>query len=74
MDLFGPILGYKYYYKYCTTLNGVKKENCLEVLKKEVSRLYFKNKNILYDVKTWKDFFHKIREEIAENVLYRIKK
>ena len=45
-----------------------------QFLHNKLNKLYFREKNMLLNIKTWKDFFYKIVEEISHNLLHRIEK
>lgn len=73
LNIFGPILVYKYLYLYYRTLKHEKLASDLyNVLLREISKMKFRHKCILRDVKTWKDFFHKLSDEIEANIFDRI--
>jgi len=73
LNIFGPILVYKYIYLYYRTLKNEKLANDLyNCLLREISKLKFRHKCILREVKTWKDFFHKVSDEIEANIVDRI--
>jgi hypothetical protein len=73
LAIFGPVLVYKYVYLYSRTVKNESLVNKLYAhLLKELSRLRYQNNNVLSQVYTWKDFFHKISDELAANLFNRI--
>lgn len=74
-SIFGPILVYKYYQYYSKTVKNPQKICELEeFLDRKLQELPIKNKNILLDVRTWRDFFTKITSEVSSNIMDRIAK
>jgi hypothetical protein len=72
-SIFGPVLVYKYLYIFSRTLrNEGLVSKLYTYMHKELSKLRFRNKNVLSQANTWKDFFHKISDELATNLFSRI--
>lgn len=74
-SIFGPILVYKYFQYYAKTVKIPQKMYELEeFLDRKLQLKPQKNKNIILDVKTWRDFFNKITNEVSANIIARVAK
>ena len=71
--IFGPVLCYKYFHFYSRTFDDKAKEEQLATeLQRRLSKVPFKNQNIISKAKGWKQVFEKVSEEISHNVKRRI--
>ena len=74
-SIFGPMLVYKYFQFYAKTLRVQKKTYELEeFLDRKLQQLPPRNKNLLLEVKTWRDFFELITSELSKNIIQRVAK
>lgn len=75
-NLFGPILVYKYFYLYNGTLSykPYLKTKMEETLQIRLNEENYRHNNSLNKLKTWEDFFIKIKELLVNEVLERIDK
>lgn len=73
--VFGPTLAYKYFQYFSKTVKQPQKTYELdEFLDRKLQLLPAKNKNMLFAIKTWRDFFSKIISEISKNIISRLAK
>ena len=74
---FEKILGkddvFKYFYQFSRTFSDEKKsEQLYEMLQSSLKKLRFRQKNVLFGLHTYQDFFHKINDEISANIIEKI--
>ena len=74
--VFGPILVYKYFFLFSGTVFNrfLLRRKLEDTMQEQLAKLNFKHKNCLTGIRTWEDYFERIKTLIIDEILWRMEK